>query len=130
MAEEQNNNSLGDSKLQKYFETVFELQLQLLGLEKDSEITEKGNPFSQEFLIGNLTSNEVKDLNTIADFVGDLQHSGLFMACGPFMNKAFGILNISRSRNGFQQEMFTTQTLKQDVKQKLTEGRRGLWGKK
>ena len=130
MAEEQKNNSLGDSKLQKYFETVFELQLQLLGLQKEAQIGDKENPFSQEFLIANLTGAEVKDVNIIADFIGDLQHCGLHNACGPFLNKAFGILNISRSRNGFQQEMFTTQTLKQDVKQKLTEGKNRFWGKK
>lgn len=127
---ESDNNSLGKSNIQKYFETVFELQLQLLGLQKEVKIGESENPFSQEFLIGNLSGPEVKDLNIIADFIGDLQNSGLHEACGPFLNKAFGILNISRSRGGFQQEMFTTQTLKQDVKQKVTEGKNRFWGRK
>ena len=102
--------------LSKYFETVFELQRQMLELKENSSIDNIQNIFSQEVLIANLTPIQEKNLNVIFDYIGELQNYGLQEAISPFLIKAFGFLNLSRSRGGFQQEKFTEQTVKQELK--------------
>jgi len=125
--QEQNINS-GN---QTYFENLFEVWRNLLEPRLNIEAKGDMDLFSKEMVVGNVTPKQEKDLIIILDFIGDLKELGLYEAIPPFLNKALSVLNLSRSRNGMQQEMFTTQTLKRSYSDQEKEKKRRFapWGK-
>jgi len=116
---------------QAYYENLFEVWRALLTPRTDIKSKADMDLFSQEMIVGNVTKPQERDLTIIFDFIGDLKEMGLYHAIPPFLNKALSILNLSRSRNGMQQEMFTTQTLKRSYQDKDKDKKRRFspWGK-
>jgi hypothetical protein len=114
----------GNPDMKKYFDSIFELQAQLLELKDNSNVEKKKNFMTKEVITSNITPDQEKNLLYILDFIGELQQYGIEDAAPVFNIKADAILNLSRSRNGFQQNMFVTQNIKHDKKIEKTENKR------
>jgi hypothetical protein len=101
-----------------YFENLFEVWKNILDTPEAINPENISALFSKELVLGNLTPAQERDCLTIIDFIGDLYYMKLMDAIPPFLSKLQSQVLLSRSRNGFQQETFTTQTMKHNYEDK------------
>lgn len=123
--------ALADIPPPQFWENVLERQQEILKVRNCFKVEPDKGLFGTFDLVANLTTEQERIVGIISNFIGDLADLGLTTAIPPFRHRIDTIENISRSRDGFQQKQFNSQSVEQNIKQsvELQKNRRTSWRK-
>jgi len=121
--------TISDIPPSQFWESVLERQQEILKVRNSFIVYPEKGLFGTLDLVANLTAEQERIVNIISNFIGDLADLGLDKAIPPFRHRIDTIENVSRSREGFQQKQFNSQTIEQNIKQAvdLTRNKRKSW---
>jgi len=113
----------------QFWESVLERQQEILKVRKGFKVDIETGLFGTFDLVANLTKEQERHVCTISNFIGDLADLGLETAIPPFRHRIDTIENVSRSREGFQQKQFNSQSVDQNIKQsmEMQKNKRRTW---